>query len=144
MRTITSFIVLLIIASSAMADVLILASNKRAKGKLSYIGETHIEFIFDSKDGSGEWKKIDKKDILVILDDHKKIMYPRDKYDEMALNYGKVKLRTTLDVQRFKDRKMQNLSTQKMNEQKEKNRFKVAAVIGGLGGLMAWVFLEGN
>jgi hypothetical protein len=144
MRVIAVVTGLMFLASAAAADVLIFASNKRAKGKLSYIGESHIEFIFDTKDGSGEWKKVDKKEILVILDDHKKMIYPRDKFDEMALNYGKVKLRTTLDVQRYKDRKMENLSTQRMNEQKEKSRFKVAAVIGGLGGLMAWAFLQGN
>jgi hypothetical protein len=144
MRAIAAVMGLMLLVSTARADVLIFASNKRAQGKLSYIGESHIEFIFDTRDGKGEWKKVDKKDILVILDDHKKMIYPRDKYDEMALNYGKVKLRTAADVQRYKDRKMENLSTQQMNEQKEKNRFKVAVVIGGLGGIMAWAFLQGN
>lgn len=144
MRKLTGLLLLLWLTSNGMADVLITAANKRIKGKLSYIGEGYIEFEVETKDGSGEWKKIDKKEILVILDEQKKIMYPRDKYDEIALNYGKVKLRTAQDVQRYKERKTENLSVQKINEQKEKNRFKVAAVIGSLGGLMAWAFLQGD
>ncbi len=126
------------------ADTLIKMDKTRLKGKLSLIADTYVEFTVEKSGGQQHWIKVDKKEILVILDKRKKLIYPRDKYDEIALNYGKVKLRTAKDVQKFKERKTENALVQAQQMQSEKNRLKTAAVIGSLGGLMAWVFVQGK
>jgi hypothetical protein len=130
--------------NTSQADTLIKMDRTRLRGKLSLIADTYVEFTVEKNSGQQQWLKVDKKEILVILDHRKKLLYPRDKYDEIALNYGKVKLRTAQDVQKYKQRKTENSAVQAMQEQTEKNRLKTAAVIGGLGGIMAWVFVQGK
>jgi hypothetical protein len=137
-------VLVLISVHFCSADVLVRMDRVKIHGKLSLIADTYIEFVKDKSPGQQEWIKVDKKEILAILNSSGKLIYPRDKYDEIALNYGKVKLRTAQDVLKYKQRKTENSNVQTCHEQTEKNRFKVAAVIGGLGGLMAWAFIQGK
>jgi hypothetical protein len=145
MKTLNGVLVLILISVQlSAADVLVRMDRVKIRGKLSAIADTYVEFVEEKSPGQEEWIKVDKKKILVILNSRGKLIYPRDKYDEIALNYGKVKLRTAQDVLKYKQRKTENSTVQSNQEQTEKNRFKIAAVIGGVGGLMAWAFIQGK
>jgi len=135
---------LMLLSQVCAADTLIKIDRSRMHGKLSLIADTYIEFITNKKDGQQQWIKVDKKEILAIVGGKGKLLFPRDKYDEMALNYGKVKLRTAQDVAKYKQRKSEAILVQEQHEQEEKNRFKIAAMIGGVGGLMAWAFFQAD
>ncbi|HPN33248.1 MAG TPA: hypothetical protein PK843_01935 [bacterium] len=135
---------LMLFSQFCAADTLIKIDRSRTHGKLSLIADTYIEFVINKKDGQQQWIKVDKKEILDIVGSKGKLIYPRDKYDEMALNYGKVKLRTAQDVVKYKQRKSESILAQEQHEQAEKNRFKIAAMIGGVGGLMAWAFFQAD
>jgi len=135
---------LLFFSSRVFADNLILSNEKRIKGSLSLIGNDYIEFKTDHVSGNTDWIKVSKKSVLAIVNDDGKIIYPRDKFDENALNFGKVKLRNTEDLAKYRARKQNNKSNQFRNESAEKNRFKVAAIIGGLAGLMVLTVTGGR
>jgi len=137
-------ILLLISYQSVSADTLIRMDRVRIYGKLSVIGDTYVEFVEKKGTNGQQWIKVFKKDILAILDGRGKLLYPRDKYDEVALNYGKVKLRTAQDVSKYKQRKSQYIQAQAQHEKREKKHYKIAAFIGGVSGLMAYTFIRAS
>ena len=83
-----------------------------------------------------------KKDMLAVLDKSGKLAYPRDKFDEISLNYGKIKLRNGKEKQIFEQRKQQNQSIQQTIELRERDKYKVAALVGGLSGIMLWALID--
>ena len=131
------------IFTDAQGDVLILANEKRFEGEISLIANDYIEFKTEQVTGSTEWIKIPKQKMLAVVDDNGKIIYPRDKYDENALNYGSVKLRDAKDLVNYRARKRENIANQLRLEKAEKNKYKVAAIIGGLAGLMILTISNG-
>ncbi len=130
------------IATSVRADVLILANNKKVHGELTLIGDKYLEFKVEEIPGEPEWVKIPKNNLLAVVSSAGRLLYPRDKYDEIALNYGKVKIRNKQEATIFLERKKENQQAELMMERKDKERFKVAALVGGLGGLMIWALLD--
>jgi len=134
--------VLLGIMTSVRADKLILANNKKVQGELTLIGDKYLEFKVEEIPGEPEWIKVSKKDLLAVVSSAGRLLYPRDKYDENALNYGKVKIRNKQEAAIFLERKKENRQAELMMERKDKERFKVAALVGGLSGLMIWALLD--
>lgn len=128
--------------SAARADTLILANKQKVQGSLSLIADDYLEFRVEKSLEQFEWIKIPKKSLFAVLSDQGKVVYPRDKFDENALNFGKVKLRDKKEVDTFLKRKKANRLAQAENEKSEKGKYKVAAIIGGLSGLMLWAVID--
>ena len=124
------------VSTSVKSDVLILSDKQKIKGEISLIADDYIEFKTDKISGKTEWIKYPKKKIIAIVDENGKIVYPRDKYDENALNYGKVRLRTKKDLAEYRARKRENIANQLRNEKTEKERYKMAVIVGGIASLM--------
>ena len=135
-------IIALVAVPALRADTLLLANKQQISGELSLIADDYIEFRVSRTADQYEWIKVSKKILLAVLDDQKKIVYPRDKYDENALNYGKVRLRNEKEARVFLQRKKANQQSQLENEKSENGRYKVAAIIGSLSGLMLWAMLD--
>jgi len=135
-------IILLASAPALRADTLLLANKQQIQGELSLIADDYIEFRVAKAPDQYEWIKVSKNILLAVLDEQKKILYPRDKYDENALNCGKVRLRNEKEARVFLQRKKANQQTQLENEKSENGRYKVAAIIGSLSGLMLWAMLD--
>lgn len=131
----------LLAASTCFADYLIFSNNKKIKGSLCLIGASYIEFKTDDLGMNTQWIKVPKKDILCITNDDGKIIYPRDKFDENALNYGKVKIRTHEDKEKYQMRQTENEQAEKMNNSAERNRYKTAALVSLVGGVMALILI---
>jgi hypothetical protein len=129
---------------TAHADYLLLDNNKKLYGEMTAIAHEYIEFTVQDLSNENKWLKVPKKQVLAVLSDQKKILYPRDKFDENALNYGRIKPKNKKEKLVLKKRQLENIKTQRALENQEKNRFKVAAVIGGLSGLMLYAFLDGR
>jgi len=138
------FVLFFFLAPFAKADILILVDNHQFRGKISLIADDYIEFRLEKSVGESEWIKVYKKDLLAVVNERGKIVYPRDKYDENALNWGKIRLRNKKEAQIYLMRKKMNRIRQLENEKQEKNKYKVAALVGGLSGLMLWAFLDGK
>jgi hypothetical protein len=126
----------------AFADILVLANNKHLQGEISLVGDDYVEFIVGDEWNNKEWLKVPKKAIIAILSEEGKIIYPRDKFDENALNYGRVKLRNEKEKEIYLSRKKANQTRQIENEKKDSKRYKIAALVGGLSGLMLWAFMD--
>lgn len=143
-KTFSGILILLLMFWSTFAwgDILLLINKKEYRGQLKRIAAEYVEFVNEETPGESEWIKIYKKDLLVVVNERGKIIYPRDKYDENALNYGKVRLKTRKEVEIYNRRIKHNQQVQRHIEQNEKNRYKVAALVGGLGGLMIWAFID--
>ncbi len=135
---------MLFLVITAHADYLLLDNNKKIYGEMTAIAHDYIEFSIQDVSGENQWLKVPKKQVLAILSDQKKILYPRDKFDENALNHGRIRARNKKEELILKKRQLENIETQRELENEEKNRFKVAAVIGGLSGLMLYAFLDGR
>jgi len=133
---------LILITSDLKADTLFLANNKKISGKLTFIGDDFIEFRTEKVLCQYVWIRILKRDLLAVLSDKGKILYPRDKYDENALNIGKVQCKTVKEIERLKNRKKLNEQAQFEYERREKNKLKVAIIVGSIGSLMLWTFLD--
>ncbi|HNR67435.1 MAG TPA: hypothetical protein PKN04_06740 [bacterium] len=144
MNRIFGFFALLFTLQAAQADVLITVDKQKFIGRLSLIAHEYIEFENYPHPGEKEWLKVYKKDLLAIVDDRGKIIYPRDKFDENALNWGKVRLRSDKEKKIYEERQMENNQQQVLHESQEKSKYRVAAVIGGLSGLMLYAFLDGR
>lgn len=129
--------------AAALADKLILSNEKRIDGEISLIANDYIEFKTDQFTGETEWIKIEKQKVLAVLDAKGKIVYPRDKFDENVLNYGKVRLQNKSDLAKYRARKRENITNQLRNEKAEKKKYKVAAIIGGIAGLMVFTISNG-
>ncbi len=129
-------------APALHADTLVLANKQQIPGQLSLIADDYIEFRVSKAPDQYEWIKVSKKILLAVVDEQKKIVYPRDKYDENALNYGKVRLRNEKEAHAYLQRKKTNQQVQIENEKSENGRYKVAAIIGSLSGLMLWAMLD--
>jgi hypothetical protein len=127
---------------TAFADVLLLSNNKQIEGNISLVANDYIEFLVGDEWNNKEWLKVPKKVILAILNREGKIIYPRDKFDENALNYGRVKIRNEKEKEIYLNRKKANQARQIENEKKESKRYKIAALLGGLSGLMLWAFMD--
>lgn len=130
------------IVTSVRADILILANNKRVHGELTLIGDKYLEFKVEEIPGEPEWVKVAKNNLLAVVSSAGRLLYPRDKYDENVLNYGKVKIRNKKEAVIFLERKKENQQAESIMEKKDKERFKVAALLGGLSGLMIWALLD--
>ncbi|MBN1540551.1 hypothetical protein JW992_00265 [candidate division KSB1 bacterium] len=126
------------------ADVLVTADNQKYVGKITLIAKEYLEFEHATHPGEKEWLKVLKKDILAVVDDRGRIIYPRDKFDENALNYGKVRVRNEKESEIYKKRQIETFMQQNLHESQEKKKYRVAAVIGGLSGLMLYAFLDGR
>ena len=131
-----------ITASVSSADRLITSDKRYINGELSLIANDYVEFRTDQLSGTTEWVKISKRKILAILGNNGHIIYPRDKFDENALNFGKIRVKNNKELEVYRNRKRQNISNQLRNEKAEKQRFKIAALIGGLAGLMVMTIIR--
>lgn len=131
----------LLVASPCSADQLIFSNNKKIKGSLCLIGTTYIEFKTDDLGPNTQWIKVPKKDLLCITSEDGKIIYPRDKFDENALNFGKVKIRTHEDKEKYQLRQQENDQAEKLNHSAERNRYKTAALVSLVGGVMALILI---
>ena len=127
--------------NSVFADTLIFSNNKKIHGSLTLIATKYIEFKTDELGPRTQWVQIYKKDILLILDDAGKIMYPRDKFDENALNYGKVKIRTEDEARKYNLRKQENIQAERISKDLERNKYKTAALVSLVGGVMALILI---
>jgi len=143
-RATVCIIIVSALGSVLKADTLILIDRRQFRGSLTLIADEYIEFRLEKSFNDNEWIKVYKKDLLAIVNDRGKIVYPRDKYDENALNWGKVRLRNKQEARIYLERKKMNRLRQLENEKQEKNRYKVAVLVGGLSGLMLWAFLDGK
>ena len=123
------------------ADILVLVGKEQLQGTLTVIGDKYVEFKHEKSPGLSEWIKVLKKDLLAVVGENGKIIYPRDKFDENALNFGRVKIRNEKEAEIYTQRQIINRRNESISEKKEKNRFKVAALVGGLSGLMVWALL---
>ena len=130
------------LAIPAKADTLVLVNNQKITGELMHIAHEYIEFKTEPTPGNPEWLKVYKKHLLAVVNDQGKLIYPRDKFDENALNYGKVRIRNEREKQLYLQRVQENLKVQRSLESEEKNRYKVAALVGGLSGIMLWALLD--
>jgi len=128
----------------AYGDILILADRSQLHGDLVLIADRYIEFKSEKSPGDFQWLKIAKKSILAVLNDRKKIIYPRDKFDENALNYGRIPLRDAREQALYNKRRYLNRLAQLRAEKRERDRFKVAALLGSISGVMLWVLLDGR
>lgn len=135
-------VLLVCIAPKVKADILILVDNQQLQGRLTFIGDNYIEFKIEQSPGEYEWVKVYKKNLLAVVSNKGKIIYPRDKYDENAMNFGKVRLRNKQEAEIYRDRKEQNKKAQIECEKREKNKYKVAAVVGSFGSIMLLTFLN--
>lgn len=131
----------LLTASVGFADQLIFSNNKKIKGSLCLIGTTFVEFKTDELSSNTQWIKVPKKDILCITDEDGKIIYPRDKFDENALNFGKVKIRTQADKEKLQMRQQENDQAEKQSNSAERNKYKTAALVSLVGGVMALILI---
>src|SRR3990172_6445091 len=130
-------------AQTAFADILVLSNNKQIEGNISLIADDYVEFLVgDQWNNNKEWLKVPKKVIVAILNGEGKIIYPRDKFDENALDYGRVKIRNEKEKEIYQNRKKANQARQLQTEKKESKRYKIAALVGGLSGLMLWAFMD--
>ncbi len=132
------------VAISSHADILLTIDNQKIAGELSVIADEFIEFKQQDYPGENEWIKVSKKHILAVVSSDGKIIYPRDKFDENALNYGRIPLRNETEQQKYLRRQLENRKAEQHLEQNEGKRYRVAAVIGGLGGLMIYALLGGQ
>ena len=66
----------------------------------------------EASTGNYEWQRIIKKDLLAIVSEEGKIIYPRDKYDENVMNYGRVRLRNGNEAEIYQQRKNRNKQAQ--------------------------------
>ena len=138
------YVALFIVTNVVHADILLLRNKQRIRGEMSLVADDYIEFKRDLSAGENEWIKLSKKSVVAIVSDKGKLIYPRDKFDENALNYGKIRIRNENEKKTYLERKKTNKLAQLTNERQEKDRFKVAALVGGLGGIMVWAFLDGR
>ncbi|MBN1998775.1 hypothetical protein JW935_14545 [candidate division KSB1 bacterium] len=125
----------------AAADILVTVQNEQIEGTLSNIADTYIEFKLDNP-VKQEWIKVEKKNLMAVVDQKGKIVYPRDKYDENALNYGRIKINSREDAKKYAIRKQQNLQVQRKIERRDSSQFRTAVIVGGISGLMLWAFLD--
>ena len=132
------------LAGTCIADVLLLANKKQIQGAISLIADDYIEFEMSKNFDQKEWVKIPKQYVVAVVNENGKIVYPRDKFDENALNYGKIKFRTEKEKEIYLERKKVNKISQVENEKRDNNRYKVAAIVGGISSLMLWAFLDGK
>jgi hypothetical protein len=124
------------------ADLLILDNGQKLNGEMIKIADDYIEYKAESSPGDVEWLKVMKKDILAVLNRSGKLSYPRDKFDENSLNFGKIRLRNEKERQTFEQRKSQNQNIQTTLELREKDKYKVAAIVGSLSGIMLWALID--
>lgn len=129
---------------SAHGDILVLDNGKRVQGTMTEIADEYIEFKAELEPGNVEWLKVYKKDLLAVINQQGKLAYPRDKYDENSLNWGRVPIRSSRDKQVYLQRKKQNLSRQQELELRERDKYKVAALVGSLSGIMLWALIDNN
>jgi len=132
------------LATTARADILIFINNQQCQGTLTFIGDKFIEFKTEQNPGKYEWIQVFKKDLLAVVSNEGKIIYPRDKYDENAMNFRKIKLRNAKEAELYKKRKTINKQSQIDYENKEKNKYKVAVFVVSFGSLMLLTFLNNS
>ena len=132
------------VVNLAAADILIKDNGQKIIGEMTLIAKDYIEFKVETTPGYFEWMKVPKQELLAVIGKNKKILYPRDKYDEISINYGKVKLRNSRDEELYHRRQEENLKAQTTLEKEEKNHLKTAALLGGIGGLMIWTLIDGK
>lgn len=137
-------LIILGLVSLSNADILLTVDNQKLLGKITVIGEEYIEYETQTAPGETEWIKVHKKDIIAVVDDNLNLVYPRDKFDENALNYGRIPIKNKKEKRLYELRQRENKLAQQKAEKKEKNRFKIAALVGGLSGLMLYALLGGE
>ena len=137
-----SIFAVMIFAIPLFADILVLDNGQKIKGELLEIADDYIEYKAEMTVGEPEWVKVRKKDLLAVIDSNGKLAYPRDKFDENSLNYGKVRIRNQKEKQLYFLRKTENQKIQNTIELRERDKYKVAALVGSLSGIMLWALMD--
>ncbi len=137
-----SLLILLLLIVPLLADILVLDNGQKIKGELLEIADEYVEYKAESNVGEPEWVKVRKQDLLAIIDGSGKLAYPRDKFDENSLNYGKVKIRNRKERRIYLQRRTENQQNQSTLELREKDKYKVAALVGSLSGIMLWALID--
>ena len=133
---------IVLLTAPLYADLLILDNGQKLTGKMIKIADDYIEYKAESSAGDVEWLKVNKKDLLAVLGTDGKLAYPRDKFDENSLNFGKIRLRDEKERTKFEQRKKVNQDVQQTIELREKDKYKVAALVGSLSGIMLWALID--
>ena len=141
MHGIKILILSLFVAASLYADILILDNGQKIPGELLEIADDYIEYKIETNLGEPEWVKVMKKDLLAVIDRSGKLAYPRDKFDENSINYGRVRIRSAAERELYRQRKAENQQTQSILESREREKYRVAALVGGLSGIMLWALI---
>ncbi len=145
-KYLTTCCLLLVLCSFAHSepDILIRVEKSQMYGEITAIADDYLEFKKQVSPGEYEWIKVPKQELLAVISNKGNILYPRDKYDENALNYGRIKVKSSQDKKKYLERKKNNKQIQSKLEHGEKNRYKTAFIAAGTSCLVIWAVINKN